>query len=238
MPQYNIADLTVEMNFEGELLSARAEAYKATDVKETDIVVVRNEESIKSSAEKYPHLTLDECEYMHMGSDFYSKLIDFDGMMLHASAVVVDGKAYLFSAHSGTGKSTHTSLWLKLFGERAYIINDDKPAIRMVDGKFYVYGTPFSGKHDISRNTKAELGGICFIERAEQNSISKMDMNEVIYNMLTQTLRHFPKERMDKMLELLDKLLRNVGVHKLCCNMDISAAKLSYETMSGEKVDG
>ena len=88
----------------------------------------------------------------------------------------------------------------------------------MVGDEFYVYGTPFSGKHDLSRNTRAKLGGICFIERAEQNSISKMDINDVIFNMLTQTLRRFPKERMDKMLTLLDKLLSNVGVYKLCCN--------------------
>ncbi|MEE1278985.1 MAG: hypothetical protein UHE86_08030 [Acutalibacteraceae bacterium] len=237
MALYDIADLVVQIDCEGDVLQSRAEAYKMSEDKTPDIIVERKENVIMESAEKYPHLTVADCEYMHMGSDFYAKLIDFDGMMLHASAVVVDGKAYLFSAHSGTGKSTHTSLWLKLF-PNAYIINDDKPAIRMVDGEFYVYGTPFSGKHDLSRNTKAKLGGICFIERAEENSVHKMDMNDVIFNMLTQTLRRFPKERMDKMLTLLDKLLSNVGVYKLCCNMDISAAKLSYETMSGEKCNG
>ena len=237
MALYDIADLVVEMNCEGDLLLSRAEAYKLAETKTPHIVVERKEDNIMKSAQKYPHLTIADCEYMHMGSDFYSKLIDFDGMLLHASAVVVDGNAYLFSAHSGTGKSTHTSLWLKLF-PKAYIINDDKPAIRMVDGEFYVFGTPFSGKHDISRNTKAKLKGICFIERAEENSVHKMEMNDVILNMLTQTLRNFPKERLDKMLTLLDKLLSQVGVYKLCCNMDISAAKLSYETMSGEKLDG
>ncbi len=237
MALYDIADLVVEINCEGDLLLSRAEAYKSAETKTPDIVVERNEENIMKSAQKYPNFTIADCEYMHMGSDFYSKLIDFDGMLLHASAVVVDGNAYLFSAHSGTGKSTHTSLWLKLF-PNAYIINDDKPAIRMVDGEFYVFGTPFSGKHDISRNTKAKLKGICFIERAKENSVHKMEMNDVILNMFTQTLRNLPKERLDKMLTLLDKLLSRVGVYKLCCNMDISAAKLSYETMSGEKLDG
>ena len=76
-------------------------------------------------------------------------------MLLHSSAVVVDGYAYLFSADSGTGKSTHTGLWKQHFGDRAYIINDDKPAIRKVDGEWYVFGTPWSGKTDTSVNPRA-----------------------------------------------------------------------------------
>lgn len=69
--------------------------------------------------QKNPHLSLENCEYLSTGGSFYRQLAMFDGMMLHASGVVVDGKAYLFSASCGTGKSTHVRLGLKLFGERA-----------------------------------------------------------------------------------------------------------------------
>lgn len=237
MSLYNIADLLVEMDFKSDLCLSRAAAYKAESDAEPDIVIKDKEEDIAKSREEHPELTLNEWEYMIYGSDFYRNLLRFDGMLLHASAVVVDGKAYLFSAPSGTGKSTHTSLWLKLFGDRAYIINDDKPAIRFCDGEFYVYGTPFSGKHDISRNTRAKLGGICFVTRGEENKIYPMPDNEVIVNMLDQTVRRLGAISMDRLLATLDKLLRQTKVYKIECNMDISAARLSYQTMSGEKLD-
>ncbi len=238
MALYNIADLYVLIDCKGKTMLSRAEAYRAKEQREADIVINISEESTKNAAQRHAELTEDEWEYMLLGSSFYKQLINFDGMMLHASAVVVDGKAYLFSAHSGTGKSTHTSLWLKLFGDRAYIINDDKPAIRLRDGEFYVYGTPFSGKYDISRNIGVPLGGICFIARGEENKIYPMDANSVIVNVMEQTLRRLTKVNMEKMLTLLDKLLSSITVYRLECNMDISAAKLSFETMSGEKFDG
>lgn len=236
MALYRIADVVVDMDCTGSLLIKRATPYLSTKDVVADVVIKRDDNWISNSVDKNHNLNEEEWEYMFFGSEFYRELLKYDGMLLHASAVVVDGKAYLFSAKSKTGKSTHTSLWLEMFGDKAYIINDDKPAIRFVDGKFYVYGTPFSGKHDLSRNTRCELGGICFLAQAPENKISKMDINDVIFNMLSQTLRHISKDEMDMLLLLMDKLLRSVGVYMLECNMDISAAKLSYETMSGEKL--
>ena len=237
MPVYNIADLNVKMNCESKLCLERGEKYRVSDDTEPDIVIDRDKERIERNVKEYPQMNANEWEYMIFGSGFYNRIINFDGMMLHASAVVVDGKAYLFSAHCGTGKSTHTSLWLKLFGEKAYIINDDKPAIRMIDGVPYVYGTPFSGKHDISRNTKARLAGICFISQAPENKISTMPTQEAIVKVLEQTIRRLSYDNMDKMLSVLDKILSSITVYSLECNMDISAAVLSYETMSGEKLN-
>lgn len=238
MNYYRIADLNVAMDCDTEPTVSRCRPYATEPVEQPDIVIKAKQSEAMASAASNPKLTSEEWEYGIYGGYFYRNLIKFNGMMLHASAVVVDGKAYLFSAHSGTGKSTHTSLWLKLFGERAYIINDDKPAIRFCDGKFYVYGTPFSGKHDISRNTRAPLGGICFLKRAEENSICEMDKNEVIFNMIEQTVRRISLKDMDRMLTTLDGLLNEVKVYNLKCNMDDSAAILSYETMSGEKYIG
>ena len=72
----------------------------------------------------YPNLSDDTLEYMYLGGEFYSTLVYFNGMMLHSSCVVYNNRAYLFSAPSGTGKSTHTQLWLKRF-PGSYILNDD-----------------------------------------------------------------------------------------------------------------
>ena len=152
--------------------------------------------------------------------------------MLHSSAVVIDSKAYLFTADSGTGKSTHTALWRKLFGEKAIILNDDKPALRFKDGKWFAYGTPWSGKNDLSANMKVEVAGIAILKRAETNSIKRVFGVEAISAILKQVNRPKNEIARSKVLELLDKLILNVPVWELNCNTELEAAKISYEAMS------
>ena len=89
----------------------------------------------------------------------------YDTILFHGSAVAVDGIGYLFTAKSGTGKSTHTRLWRELFGERAVMLNDDKPLIKVSENGIIVYGTPWDGKHRLSTNTFVPLKGICFMSK-------------------------------------------------------------------------
>ncbi len=234
MSLYDIAGLKVNMNLRFPYTIERAKAYLVgEDIDSPDMCVNITDEDLDRWIKHFKSEEFaDQFEYMLAGGSFYQQLLDFDGMMLHASAVVVDEKAYLFSAKSGTGKSTHTELWLKLFGDKAYILNDDKPAIRYEAGKLYAYGTPFSGKHDLSANKRAEVAGICFLERALENSIEQISPKQSVHLMLEQTIRSNEIEFMDKLLFVMDKLLTSVKVYKLHCNMDISAARLAYETMS------
>ena len=162
------------------------------------------------------------------------KLLDKGAIVFHSSAVAVDGKAYLFTAPSGTGKSTHVALWKKLFGERAVVINDDKPIIRLVDGEFYVYGTPWNGKHDLDTNCKAKLKAICKLERGEKNKIEKMQTAKMLPTLLAQTLRPSEAVSYDKLLDIIGKILTQVELYRLECNVDISSAELSFKVMSGE----
>ena len=157
--------------------------------------------------------------------------------MLHASAVVVDDYAYLFSADSGTGKSTHTRLWLDRFGEQAFILNDDKPALRLEDGVWYAYGTPWSGKHDLSVNARVPVAGICMLHRAEKNEIQPYTGSKAIFELLKQTLRPADPELRAKLMELLDKLMTMVSIWQMGCNMDPEAALVSYEAMSRGRKD-
>ena len=169
---------------------------------------------------------------MYSGISFYLQLIGFDGIMLHSSAVVVDGVAYLFTASSGIGKSTHTSLYIKEFGDRAFILNDDKPAIRFEDGRFYAYGTPWSGKTDRNVNARAPLGGICVLERGEENEISRIYGKQAILGIFSQTMRPSEAQSIEKVLDLIGILIEKVPVWKLNCNTDPEAAQVSYEAMS------
>lgn len=159
-----------------------------------------------------------------------------DSIIFHSSAVAVDGKAYLFTAPSGTGKSTHTRLWRELLGDRAVMINDDKPIIRYVDGKFYVYGTPWTGKHNLGTNTRAEVKAICKISQAKENIIQKISAGQMLLTVMNQTMRPVEPEKMDKLLTLIDKMLSQVGLYSLGCTISLEGAKLSFETMSGEKL--
>lgn len=230
---YKIADLLVKMDSFGRT-EVQGKPY-LTEPGEADVEILSRGEAMHR---KYPELSLDDCEYISTGGSFYRQLLRFEGMMLHASAVVVDGKAYLFSADSGTGKSTHTGLWLKCFGEKAYLLNDDKPALRRVDGVWYAYGTPWSGKHDLSRNIRAELGGICCLERGEKNVIGPLAGTEAIFKLLSQTVRPAGQagpELRGRVLELLDLLIREAPLWKMACNMDPEAAMVAYEAMAGKK---
>lgn len=226
---YKIAGLTVAMDTFGRTLE-QAKPYQC-DPAEPDMRI----ESHWQMLQQYPHLSDEDCEYLSTGGSFYRQLLQHDGMLLHSSAVVMDGKAYLFSASCGTGKSTHTKLWLKQFGERATMLNDDKPALRMKDGVWYAYGTPWSGKHDISTNIEVPIAGIAMIERGTENEIRPFSGAAAIHSILEQTARPADPESRIKILELLDKLLTMVPVWKLRCNMDPEAAIVSYEAMSGQK---
>lgn len=224
---YSIAGLTVEMNV-GNRTAVQAEPYRLEGEEKPDIVLVGTHEGYR---EGHPYLSYEECEYINTCREFCYKVLDFDGIVLHSSAVVVDNRAYLFSATSGTGKSTHTELWLKKFGDRAYILNDDKPVLRLIDGVWHACGTPWSGKYDISKPACVPLAGIAFLNRDTTNHIERFSGPMVVYEMLSQTLRH-PK-KLEQTITALDKLVSQVPVWKLFCNMDRSAAEVSYNAMSG-----
>lgn len=229
---YKIAGLTVQMDSFGRTVD-QARPYLCEPA-QPDIVIVSDWKRLQQNQ---PHLSDDDCEYLSSGGSFYRQLLNFDGMLLHASAVVVDGRAYLFSAPCGTGKSTHTKLWLRLFGDRASILNDDKPALRHEGGVWYAYGTPWSGKHDISTNARVPVAGICFLHQTKENVIEPFGGTKAIFSLLEQTARPAGAGQRLKIMVLLDKLLTQVPVWKMGCNMDPHAAKVSFEAMSAARKD-
>ena len=231
MNYYKIADMTVAMDTFGRTLQ-QAQPYQIEYVENPEITIA---DACHRGKKIHPEWDDDLCEYLYSGMKFYRELLKRDGMMLHASCVVVDGLAYLFTANSGTGKSTHTGLWLEHFGDRAFILNDDKPAIRRENGKWYAYGTPWSGKHDISRNSQVPIAGIAVIERAARNSICPLAGVPAIHAVLRQVNRPRAKEFREMLLDLLDKLITEVPIWKLQCNMEVDAAQIAYAAMSQKK---
>ncbi len=241
MERFYIAGLQVDMNCPQGLMYDRSRKYLGGDSeKKADITVDLTEAFTAEKHKKFPQLTLDECRYVWSGELFYTKLLEFDGLLLHSSAAEKDGRAYLFSAKSGTGKSTHTHLWQKYL-DNVSIINDDKPAVRKINGKFYACGTPFSGKNDESENRLVPVRAIVFIERAADNSIEPITPKEAIPLFMSQTVRPYGAENMSKMLSTLSEILTQIPVFKLKCNISEEAVRVSYggieEYINGEKHD-
>ena len=222
-----IAELNVEIP-ETTDLAVRCIPYVTVPSHIPDIAI--REEEYRPHV--WPRLDEDGMIYMESGIQFYGHLLRFNGLMLHASAVELNGKAYLFSGPSGMGKSTHTRLWQQTFGSAAQVFNDDKPALRCVDGKWYAYGTPWCGKDGINQNKKVPLAGICFLKRGEENSIRQLTVAEVIPCIVSQTRRKFQNpELINLMLQNVEQLVASIPVFELYNKPEPEAALLSYDTM-------
>lgn len=228
MKRYEIAGLSVDMEVSGETLR-RAEAYETSISGPADITLSCDARRVLALNPRLENL--DNALYMGTGAYFSRELLNFSGTFLHASAVVLEGKAYLFSAHSGTGKSTHTEKWCRLFG--AHYLNDDKPALRLIDGVWTAYGTPWSGKHDLSSPEGAPVGGIAFLKRGEENSITPITPQQALPRLMAQSLLKLSKKQMEIQLTLVDKLLRTVPLWELTCRNDDEAAQIAYAAMMG-----
>ncbi len=233
-----IAEIIVEFDSMFEMLKSRAEKYSVAEETKANFKIIVSDEHIQKEMNDNPGFSEELAEYMLVGNTFYRELLKYNGCLLHASAVVVDDEAYLFSADCGTGKSTHTSLWLKyLEDKKPYILNDDKPAIRIMEDGIYAYGTPFSGKYDMSENKKVKLKAICFIEQAKTNSIRKLEPKEIICTFLKQTFNNLYEEEVQKFLDILEEILKEIPIYKLSCDMSKEAVQLSYQTMKGENTN-
>ncbi len=161
------------------------------------------------------------------------KMIEYDTFLFHGSCISVDGMGYLFTAKSGTGKSTHTSLWRKFFKNRAVMVNDDKPLIKLTENDVIVYGTPWNGKHNLGENIAVPLKAICILERSTENSISEISKSEALPMLLQQVYRPYNPQLLIKTVDLINKTRNKVKLYRLKCNMDISAAEIAYNGMKG-----
>jgi hypothetical protein len=156
-------------------------------------------------------------------------LIPYHVLLMHGSAICMDGQAYIFTASSGTGKSTHTRLWREVFSERAWMINDDKPLIRMENGRITVYGSPWDGKHHLSRNASAPLKAVIWLNRDENNSIMPMTAVDAFPIVRKQVSLPQNKELLMQVLAMEKQLLQTVDFYKLYCNMEQDAAWTAWK---------
>ncbi len=244
----NVIEFTVELAGVPVLMRGRSESNKermqAYLTDKTPLAVVEpTDEDIEAAHEGFDRLAkvkhLPEETYSREGLEYFvmhlqaaDKLLPFDVLLLHGSAICMDGEVYIFIAKSGTGKSTHTRLWRGQFGDRCYMINDDKPLIRFEGDNIRVYGTPWAGKHNLGRNTSAPLKAIIQLRRGSENHIERVSKDKAFYSIMKQG--YFPpgNEAKSKTLVLQKKLADTVEFYELTCNMEPDAAWTAWKGMN------
>lgn len=162
---------------------------------------------------------------------FAEFLFDFGILLFHGSAIAVDNEGYLFTAHSGTGKSTHTRLWKQVFGERAVIVNDDKPFLELTKTGILLHGSPWSGKHGLDANICVPLKGLCILERGTENTIRPATADEALGMLQKQAYRPINAEKEVEFLSLTHRLVALVSLWKLSCTKEQAAAQIAYNAM-------
>ena len=228
--KYKIADLIVEMSPKYEESIRLAEPFIYNGDRETDIKLKISYDYVDETAAKPNCLsTKPQLENFAFSNVFNRAAIKHGIMLVHSSALIYDGGAYLFSADSGVGKSTHTKLWLKAFGDKVHIMNDDKPVVRLYDDHAQAFGTPFDGGSGIALNENYPLKAIIFVERGEENSVRMPENKEIIQKLYFQTARMVNRETAETMLLNFEKLLTLSKFYVLTCNMDISAAYVAFD---------
>lgn len=244
--QIKLAEIPVGITAEYVNTMRRCQGYFSNDPEEA-FHVHADEDDLKLEEKifterNYAHGETDyKVSGFHMeGNAVYrqiaEKMIDYERMVIHGSAVAVDGSVYLFIAPSGTGKSTHTRLWREVFGDRAIMINDDKPLVRMDTDEILVYGTPWDGKHHLSTNIGAPLKGVYRIYRGTENRTVRMNPEEAMVLLVTQTYRSREPARVLRTMQMLQKITERVPVFSLYCTMDREAAITAYDAVNKEEL--
>ena len=237
--KYKIADKVVEVNSIYDEVHEYCTDYQTDEPADYSVTTTQADidfECEKSAREDeiegipIRHFSDSYLEELAVYRKIAEKMLDYDTVLFHGSVIAVDGVGYLFTAKSGTGKSTHTRLWREYFGERAVMVNDDKPLLHIAD-TVTAYGTPYNGKHRLGTNISVPLKAICILTRAADNHIEPITREQAYTMLLQQVYRPADMLKMAKTLELVDRLADSVKLYRLGCNMDISAAKIAYEGM-------
>ena len=158
-------------------------------------------------------------------------IVHKDGLMLHSSALSYKGEGILFSAPSGTGKSTQSSLWKQVYGEEVVIVNDDTPFIRNFNGISYVYGCPWSGKTDINEQMKVPVKAVVSVKQGKENSVKKLTATEGFFRIFNETKKPVESNMLDRAMDNVITFLSNTQVYELTCKPEKEAVYVLKEAL-------
>lgn len=235
-----VADLTFQVTTVYPYSMYYCKQYHIDEIGEHKIVITQ--EHIDAERQRCEELEPGVDPFLQTTSDGFIEsvallrvLADYipahNRILMHGSAIAINGNGYIFTALSGTGKSTHTGLLRQLHGENAVMINDDKPFLFVKGDDVFVCGTPWMGKHRLGNNIIVPLKGIFFLRRSDENVLNEISANDALAGFIGQCHRPSDPNSMLHSLDIMDKVLSKVSLYDFGCNMDISAAHTSSSVM-------
>ena len=231
---YSFAGLIIDIRFHhdfGKQLCSRY-VYEGTEAPDFTIEV---DEQMMAAERKFDIYNSSDgvIESLAAYREICNRAYAYGCMFMHCSAISYKGNGVLFTAPSGTGKSTHSALWRRYFGEAVQIVNDDKPFLRFGENSVEVCGTPWDGKHHRSNNICVPVKAIVILSQAKKNRIYKTDAKQALYHILNQTIRPDDPALMNTVLDFCEKLLQQVPVYALECNISEEAVLTDYNAIKG-----
>lgn len=236
-----------EIPFEADtLFDASVQAFAAYQTDEAPLFTIKTEAKdiekerrhaiLSASHEKKtcPHFSREQLESTALCRKIAEQLPRYDAFLFHGAAVAVGENAFLFTAPSGTGKTTHARLWCKNI-DGAFMVNGDKPIVRLIEGKPFVCGTPWQGKENLGCAKIFPLCAIAFLHRSDENRVEKAKNTDAALRLLRQTFRPTNGEAIRKTMDLLQKTEKTVPLYELFCNCDDDAATVAFNEMGGQK---
>lgn len=156
-------------------------------------------------------------------------------ILMHGALIEYEGEGFLFTAPSGTGKSTHISLWKKYLGDQVVVVNGDKPELEIRGDDILAYGTPWCGKESWQVNKSVPLKGVCLIRRGTENKIQRISAGDYIEFLIPQFYFDIQSGDAPKVFDFLNQMADRVPFYLLECDISEEAAKCSFETMTGKE---
>lgn len=238
MFEIRMAGLKIGLDNKYPFVFDQCQAYLADDTAPLDLRVCATDEEIDAELSlKIGADSREAAESICLYRGIAGQLYRFDALLMHGAVIGYKQKAYAFLAPSGTGKSTHISLWHRYLGDDVIPVNGDKPILRLEQDSFVAYGTPWAGKEGWQRNVGLPLAGICIVTRAMENTMQRLSPKDCVSALLRQI--YLPQDASGTLatLALADTLIAKVPVYLLGCNMTMDAVKASFEALTGYEFD-
>ncbi|MBE6680010.1 MAG: hypothetical protein E7598_05770 [Ruminococcaceae bacterium] len=232
-----IADFYIEITNNGQVFHRLCRDYICDNPPYIDFSITVTADDVayeKSLAKKYTNDDFGDgiCATTAAYRKICAEVLQRDAFLMHGCLIEYKNKGYLFTANSGTGKTTHVMQWKKAFGEESVkIINGDKPIIRFIDGKVYAYGTPWNGKEHYGTNGKVELSAIAFLKRSPTNSACKISLENALPLIFSQIMITDSAD-LARQMELVNTLGEKVSMYEVNCNISAEAAEIAYREMN------